>query len=271
VSEKETVLITGCGNGLGLALAHQLQGQGYQVFAGIREMASAEKLPSSAIPLLLDVTNEQHIKDAVIEVAKSGYVLKTLINNAGVHIGGPVENTSGVDVQRIFDVNFFGVLAVTRAFLPLFREQRYGHIMMLSSLSGLVALPGDGIYAASKHALEAASESLASEVRYWNINVTLLQPGAYATNLLRSQTLNPPEGPYQNMLPEPDQQGEAAGPENAAIDIAGLVDNPPKNLRYPIGGKAQNIVEKVSSLSQEERKGFITKVSGTKHWVNKEL
>ena len=264
---EEAILITGCGRGLGLALAKVLAVTPYRVFAGLRDMADADNLPASVVPLALDVTNKQHIADALHKIEQSGCVVKALVNNAGLHVDGPVECVPEANVRRVFEVNFFGMLAVTRAFLPLMRRQKGGQILMLSSLSGLIALPGDGIYAASKYALEAVSESLAIEVEPWNINVTLLEPGAYATDLLRAGDKNNSSAIYAKMLP--DEGGPSLAPPalEAAIEIASLIENPTIEMRHAIGDQAREILPKIQLTPQQARRDFILSASGAERWV----
>lgn len=265
---QETILITGAGGGIGLALSKLLCERGYKVIAGLRSMADADKLPASATGLSLDVTDAQQIRDAVAYVHNAGLKVKALINNAGIYAGGAFETMPAANIQRLFDVNFFGAIAVTRAFLPLFRQQRSGQIHFLSSLSGLLGLPGDGIYAASKHAIEAASESLSLELAQWNINVLLLEPGAYETGLLKHSASDEKGDLYSSMLPDGEGEGHAPSAEDAAKEIADLIECPPPHLRCPIGDQARAVTASISGLSQQERRNFIIKAAGVESWVS---
>ena len=180
----KTILISGTSSGIGRHCAIALADAGFKVLAGVRRREDGvelEKLGSGRIePVLLDVTDQASIRQAV-ERAGS-WELHGLVNNAGVTQLGPLEFV-GVDrIRRQFEVNFFGQIAMMQAFLPLLRKTT-GRIINISSISGRVAFPFAGPYAASKFALEAASDSLRRELRPWNIKVCLIEPGNIQTPL----------------------------------------------------------------------------------------
>ncbi|MDZ4779229.1 MAG: SDR family oxidoreductase [Planctomycetia bacterium] len=181
-----SVLVTGASTGIGAATVRALTDQGFEVFAGFRTPehvnALCEHCPSRIFTLPLDVTDESSIHAAVqcVQVRAAGRGLYGLVNNAGVALGGPLECTPISVLRRQLDVNVLGPAAVTQACLPLLR-QATGRIVNISSISGRVALPFVGPYAASKFALRAMSDSLRAELRPWGIEVVMIEPGQIAT------------------------------------------------------------------------------------------
>ncbi len=184
--DLRAVLVTGASTGIGEATAKLLAAHGIHVFAGVRKAADGERLQSSSrggiTPVVIDVTDTESMRAAreVIETVCGNRGLAGLVNNAGVAYGGPLECTPVSVVRRLFDVNVFGALAATQEFLPLVRRGR-GRIVNMSSISGRVALPFAGQYAASKFALRAMSDSLRMELRPWGIDVIMIEPGQIAT------------------------------------------------------------------------------------------
>ncbi len=180
------VLVTGASSGIGEAIALALDSLEFHVFAGVRREADAAALRSRASsrlkPLILDVTDSGMIHRAAeairIETGSAG--LYGLVNNAGIVVAGPLQFLPVDRVRRQFEVNVLGQLGVTQAMLPLIRAGS-GRIINMGSISGHLATPFLGPYAASKHALEALSESLRVELRPWNIPVCIVDPGNVAT------------------------------------------------------------------------------------------
>lgn len=180
------VLVTGASTGIGEATAKLLAARGFHVFAGVRKAEDGERLQSGSrdwiTPAVFDVTDAAAMRAAreSIDAACGSHGLAGLVNNAGVAYGGPIECTPVSVARRLFDVNVFGALAATQEFLPLVRRGR-GRIVNMSSISGRVALPFAGQYAASKFALRAMSDSLRMELRPWGIDVIMIEPGQIAT------------------------------------------------------------------------------------------
>lgn len=185
----KAVVITGASSGIGRACARWLAGRGAMVFAGVRKMSGSEAFPDHVTPILLDVTLPETIASArrTIEGFAPEAGLAGLVNNAGVYCGGPLEFSDLDEVRRTFEVNLFGAVSMTQAFLPLLRASK-GRIVNMSSISGLIALPFFGPYAASKHALEAVSDSWRVELRPWGIPVALIEPGVVDTPLVDKAT-----------------------------------------------------------------------------------
>jgi NAD(P)-dependent dehydrogenase (short-subunit alcohol dehydrogenase family) len=180
------VLITGSSTGIGAACALELDRLGWRVFAGVRTEADgrrlAEKASARLTPTRIDVTDEASIAEAagIIRDAVGEKGLGGLVNNAGIGVPGPLEVVPMAMVRRQFDVNVIGPIAVTQAMLPLVRAAR-GRIVNIGSVSGRIAAPYLGLYAGSKFALEALTDSLRVEVRHWGISVSIVEPGSVAT------------------------------------------------------------------------------------------
>lgn len=178
------ILISGASTGIGRACAVDLSAKGHTVWAGVRSQKSFDEIGRMNIrglrPLFLDVTDSKSIANAVSEVKKKSGTLYGLVNNAGIALGGPSEGVSMKNWRRQFDVNFFGQIEVTQAFLPLIRESK-GRVLNMSSLSGRIAAPYLGPYSASKFALEAFSDSLRREVGKFGVHVALIEPGPIKT------------------------------------------------------------------------------------------
>ena len=183
---SNTVLITGASTGIGAACAIRLAAAGMHVYAGVREDAAGAALRAHnaalITPLHIDVTDADSIAAAVatLDAQLGDAGLNGLINNAGIAIGGPLEVLPMNEIRRQFDVNVFGALAVTQAFLPQLRRAR-GRIVNMGSIAGRIALPFLGPYCMSKSALRAMTHALRLEVDAWGIDVALVEPGAIAT------------------------------------------------------------------------------------------
>lgn len=177
------VVVTGSATGIGAATARELARAGFQVFGTVRRPEDGERLRGHGVtPVLMDVTDTEAVaraRDTVVK-ALSGAPLFGLVNNAGIAVAGPLEVLPLEELRRAFEVNVVGVVAVTQAFLPELRRSR-GRIVNISSVSGTIAAPLAGPYAASKFALEAISDSLRRELVPAGIKVIVVQPGSIKT------------------------------------------------------------------------------------------
>jgi NAD(P)-dependent dehydrogenase (short-subunit alcohol dehydrogenase family) len=181
----KNVLITGTSTGLGRSAALLLAASGWRVFAGVRKSADAESIRAEAegelVPLELDVAKADSVAAAIAAVAKAtGGQLHGLVNNAGVYVGAPLELMKPEEIDSTFAVNVRGLLSVTRACLPMLRATG-GRIINISSISGLIAMPGVSVYSASKHAVEAITDSLRVELHPFGIKVIAVEPGGIKT------------------------------------------------------------------------------------------
>jgi NAD(P)-dependent dehydrogenase (short-subunit alcohol dehydrogenase family) len=184
---SRSVLVTGTSSGIGRATALHLAAEGWRVFAGVRKDADGRVLSAEASgelePLKLDVTEPDSIGAAADRLREAtGGRLDGLVNNAGIYVGAPLELMEPEEIERTFAVNVVGLLAVTRACLPLLRAAS-GRIVNVSSISGLVALPGVAAYAGSKHAVEAITDSLRVELKPFGIHVAAVEPGSIRTQI----------------------------------------------------------------------------------------
>jgi NAD(P)-dependent dehydrogenase (short-subunit alcohol dehydrogenase family) len=187
-----SILVTGASTGIGKAAVLALLAEGFRVFAGVRDEAAAARLRSDAPAgsadrletLTLDVTNAAQISATVarLEQALGADGLWGLFNNAGISVNSPVEHLAIDGLRRQLEVNVVGQVAVTQAVIPLLRRAR-GRIVTTGSVQGFIAAPGLAPYAMSKHAMEAFSDALRRELRPWGIEVSLLEPGAIATEI----------------------------------------------------------------------------------------
>lgn len=181
----KTWFITGASRGFGRVWAEAALRRGDRVAAAARTAGDlaglAERFGQAALPLALDVTDAGQVREAVREAHGRFGQLDVVLNNAGYPLVGAAEEVSEDEVRAQFDTNYLGALRVIQAALPLLRQQRSGHILGVSSTIGLMSLPLIGTYCATKWALEALHESLAAEVRSFGIKVSLIEPGAYAT------------------------------------------------------------------------------------------
>ena len=180
------VLVTGASTGIGLACALHLDALGFRVIAGVRREEDAERVRAQASGRLstvsLDVTAQASIDSARtrVDTLVGEHGLAGLVNNAGIGIGGPLEYLPMARLRQQFEVNYFGVIAVTQAFLPAIRRAT-GRIINMSSIAGRMSAPMYGPYASAKHALEAASDALRNELKPWGIHVVVLEPGVIST------------------------------------------------------------------------------------------
>jgi NADP-dependent 3-hydroxy acid dehydrogenase YdfG len=190
--------ITGASRGFGRVWADAALKRGDKVAATARQLASIadlkEKYGASVLTLELDVTKPDQVKTAVSQAHAHFGRLDIVLNNAGYSLVGTIEEASAGDVRAMYETNIFGTLAVIQAALPLLREQGGGHILGTSSGLGHVTLPVIGYYCSSKWAFEAIHESLAAEVKDFGINVTIIEPGAYATEFGSPESLKFAEG-----------------------------------------------------------------------------
>jgi len=182
---KKTWFITGASRGFGRIWAEAALKRGDQVTATARKLSDvadlAERFGDAALPLALDVTDPEQVRQTVPQAYAHFGRLDVLVNNAGTSLFGATEEASDEQIRALFDANYFGMVRVLRAALPLLRKQGSGHILGVSSGLGITALPFIGFYSATKWAVEALHEALAQEVRAFGLKVTLVEPGAYAT------------------------------------------------------------------------------------------
>lgn len=241
------VLVTGCRSGFGLKIALDLAKRGHRVYAGLRDLASAPPALSAEnlVAVQLDVTDPGQRDTVVQQILAENGRLDVLVNNAGVALGGFLEQVEEDELRKVFDTNVFAPWALTRAALPAMREQKAGKVLMISSVSGIMAFPGLGTYASSKFALEGLSEAWRHELTRFGIDLYLIEPGAYDTDIwgrnraLCRRAREP--GPWLPYVERADQTFDAmvrrrmADPQEVVDLVARLVEGPRAGLRHPIG------------------------------------
>ncbi len=185
--------ITGASRGFGRVWAEAALKRGDKVAATARNLASIaglkEKYGENALTLELDVTKPDQVRSAVAQAHAHFGRLDIVLNNAGYSLVGTIEEASANDVRALYETNIFGTLSVIQAALPLLRKQGGGHILGVSSGLGHVTMPVIGYYCSSKWAFEAIHESLAAEIKPFGIKVTIIEPGAYATEFGSPESL----------------------------------------------------------------------------------
>jgi NAD(P)-dependent dehydrogenase (short-subunit alcohol dehydrogenase family) len=192
-SKQQTIVVTGASSGFGRETAQRFNAEGWRVFATIRNPRGkhaevASKLEAQGIHVVdLEVTDQASVDRAAVEILAAGPV-DVLVNNAGSAFFGVVEAFTPEAIQRQFDVNVVGPMRLSRAFLPGMRERGDGLVVFVSSIVGRFAMPFGGVYSASKAALETLSESLHYELLQLGVDVAIVQPGAYDTNVGNSRT-----------------------------------------------------------------------------------
>ena len=249
-------LITGVSTGIGYAVAHDLVHAGYHVFGSVRSDRDRERvqaeLGDNFTALIFDVTDHIAIEDAASQVAAAleGQNLTALVNNAGITTPGPLLHMPLEELRRTFEVNVVGLLDVTQQFAPLLgarqdAPQPRGRIVNLSSVSGRVAYPFLGAYAASKHALEALSDSLRRELLLYSVDVILVEPGTVRTPIVGKfaeqiqRYLHTDYGPLLRKVAEQvEKREQSALPVHAVTRvIRNAIESPKPKTRYPIPRK----------------------------------
>jgi NAD(P)-dependent dehydrogenase (short-subunit alcohol dehydrogenase family) len=259
----KTFLITGVSSGFGRALAEAALQDGHRVAGTVRNEADKNKfeaLGRGAHAPILDVTNTAQIAPVIAEIEQSIGAIDVLVNNAGYGHEGILEESSIDDLRRQFDVNVFGAVAMIQAVLPYMRKRRAGHILNITSMGGIITLPGLSYYHGSKFALEGISESLGKEVKPLGIHVTAIEPGGFRTDWAgRSMVRAARSITDYDAVIEPirkrrmelsgRQIGDPAKAAQAMLKVA-LSDNPPAHLL--LGSDAARLVdEKIKSLQAE--------------------
>ena len=185
------ILITGITSGFGRAMAKRLSEQGHKVYGTHRK--DVDPLPG-VVYIKAEVSDENQVKAAVGQVIQAEGRIDVFINNAGMGIGGPLEFCSLEDASRQMDVNWMGMVRFLHYVLPQMRSQKSGKIICFSSIGGLIGLPFQGLYSASKFAIEGYCEALRLELRGTGITVTVIEPGDFHTSFTaRRQSVSGPE------------------------------------------------------------------------------
>ena len=277
------VLITGSSSGFGRLTALEFAKNGDRVYATVRTHDAADELENiaesenlSLYTLLLDVTDRKVINIAVKTIIDKENKIDVLVNNAGIAIPGALEDISESCIDLIMQTNFFGPIWLSRAVLPYMRQNQHGRIIMVSSLSALVGLPGEAIYGASKAALETAAEALHHEVDRFGIKVSVIEPGSFNTGMPRKiadNYLSPPGSPYAKLIQFLRKRvkaklGEGGDPQLIAKLIVKIANGKNPVFRYAAGKQAEQVIKKLKNLTDMDRETFVRQVNNTEWWSN---
>jgi NAD(P)-dependent dehydrogenase (short-subunit alcohol dehydrogenase family) len=244
--DQKVILITGASSGVGQSTARLLSQRGYKVFGTSRHPARAELIPGVEM-LPLDVRADDSVRACVEAITRRGDRLDVLINNAGYELAGALEETSLEEVRAQFETNFFGVVRMVNAVLPSMRGKKSGHIINVSSLSGLSPIPFLGIYSASKFALEGYTEALRHEVAPFHIRVSLTEAGFLRTPMMDNRqeaaTRIAEYDPWRSRALDAVRAYEekGPGPELVAETLVEIVSSRLPRLRYPVGPQAKSV------------------------------
>lgn len=244
--DQKVVLITGASSGVGQAAARLLAGSGYRVFGTSRHPASAGIMPAVEM-VRLDVRMDDSVLAAVEAVSRQAGRLDVLINNAGYELAGALEELSSEDARAQFETNFFGVVRMVNAALPLMRRQKGGQIINVGSLSGLSPIPFLGIYSATKFALEGYTEALRHELMPFNIHVSLTEAGFLKTPMMHNRQSGANRiidyDPWRERALKSIRAAEedGPGPELVAETLLEIVASKTPRLRYLIGPQAKSV------------------------------
>ena len=263
--DRPGVLITGCSSGIGEATAIRFSQEGYRVYATMRNPDGMSEPLKEALKgdeghkvLALDVNDSVSIKRAIAEVQEESGRIDVLINNAGISSISSIEEIEMEEAKAVFETNVFGVLRVTQEVIRGMRERRSGTVVNVSSVAGRLVTAGHGIYAASKHALEAISESLAIEINQFGVRVILIEPGFISTAILsKADSIILEDTPYTEHLTRlvsmyEEAQLTADSPDAVAGCIVNALNDSSHGFRYVVGSGAQRSIDERSLLTDQE-------------------
>ena len=236
----KVVLITGGSSGIGKSVGEFLSQKGFIVYGTSRDASKIKEHPFKLVSL--DVNNIATIAKAVEEVISNEGKLDILINNAGMGITGPIEETPTEEMRNVFNTNLFGAIDVMKAVLPQMRKQKSGLIVNVTSIAGYMGLPFRGIYSATKGALEIVTEAIRMEVKSFGIKVTNVAPGDFATNIASGRYHTPvfEDSPYkenyQNNLNLMDSHVDSGSdPIEMAKEIYKIINTSNPKVHYKVG------------------------------------
>ncbi len=239
MSEQRVVLITGASSGLGHATASLLAKRGFKVFGTSRSPETAKTTDFEV--LQLDVRSDQSVDACIQALMERAGHLDVLINNAAYGLMGASEETTMLEAKPLFEANFFGVVRMVNAVLPIMRVQRSGQIINISSLAGLMGWPFDSVYCGTKYAMEGYTESLRHELKLFNIRVSLVEPGFFKSNFARAMKVSSESiDEYAQMRQQAIQifkesMQRASDPRPVAELILRIIEDESPRLRYRVG------------------------------------
>jgi NAD(P)-dependent dehydrogenase (short-subunit alcohol dehydrogenase family) len=256
-------LITGTSSGIGLATAVTLARRGHKVIATMRNLQGATELQkiisTEQLPITvadLDVNDDSSVERSIGRALAENGRIDVLVNNAGLGLGGSVEELPLEVFREVMETNYFGPLRCIKAVLPSMRERRQGCIVNVTSISGRIALPPQAAYASSKWAFEALSECLAQEMRTFNVRVAIVEPGVVATPIFGKARPLPTDSPYPHARRQraliAASLARPTSPYVVGEKICQIVDSDSWQLRYPVGPDAEPVLKWRASKTDEE-------------------
>ncbi|MFC5743701.1 SDR family oxidoreductase [Dyella tabacisoli] len=244
------VLITGASSGIGKSCAQHLQQRGYRVYGTSRGAVFPNEVSAGEVAMIpMDVRSQASVEQAVQWILAREGRLDIVVNNAGNGIAGAIEDTSIAEAQAQFDTNFFGMLRVCHATLPVLRRQGSGYLINVSSIAGRIGVPFQGLYSASKFAIEGLTEVLRAEVRPYGVRVALIEPGDFHTGFTVQRCIAAAAqvpGSYSerfrtalSVMEKDETRG--ATPEAIAQLLERIINTPSPKLRHLVGPAAQKL------------------------------
>jgi NAD(P)-dependent dehydrogenase (short-subunit alcohol dehydrogenase family) len=265
---EKVALVTGSSSGIGFETSLLLSKSGFNTYASMRnlgksrtimEIVNRENLPLQVVQL--DVNNDESVKDAINKIIEEKGRIDILVNNAGYGLFSPIEELTLDQVKEQFETNFFGVVRLTKAVLPIMRQQNKGTIVNVSSGVGRVGMPLSSAYAATKFALEGLSESIRYELNDFGINIIIIEPGVIKTNFVENSEAahhdSNFESPYMDLI-ERTMKGfgvlmdNSSPPKLVANAILDAITSKEHDIRYLVGDDARSIMEIRKSTSDKE-------------------
>jgi short-subunit dehydrogenase len=250
----KVILVTGASSGIGLACANALQAKGHTVYGSSRDLGRIKAV--SFKPIELDVTSDASVKDAIDKIITAEGKIDVLVNNAGNGVTGPAYAMPAEYAKKQFEVNFFGVVRVSSAVLPKMIEAKQGLVVNIGSLAGLFGLPYQGLYSASKYAIEGYSQSLRMELRGTGVKVTIINPGDFKSDFTQNREKVPftlknekLEAQYNSAVASMEKD-ESIGSDPAVIGkkLCEIVEKASPSHRYLVGAIGQTIAVTLKSI-----------------------
>lgn len=253
---SKVVLITGVRSKIGTIIAKHLVEKGYKVYGTTRKNVGFQADSSSDIQLLkVDLNDKIEVENTVKSIIQKEGKIDVLINNASIGITGPMEELDMEDIESIYKINIFGTIQITQAILPYMRKEKNGLIINLSSIGGQIGLPFRGAFSSTKFAIEGLSETLSMELKQFNINVCLVEPGSFKTNqnTNRKVALVSVYSPYKanfdattNRIQQ--DREETKSEEKLSKTIEKIIESKNPNFRYHVSSNTQKIVPFIKTI-----------------------
>ena len=269
------VLVSGSGSGFGALCARAFAAAGDTVVATVRDPARHPFGAGDRVHVRqLDVTDQASIDACVASVLDDFGRVDVLVNSAGVHLLGAIEDMEEDEFRRVFETNFFGSINLARAVLPAMREAGRGHLISVSSIGARVGRVIDGAYCASKAALEIAMEAMRYEVARFGVQVSVVAPGAYRTGIGRHfEDEKRDTSPYRQLRAfrlrkVREAVAHGSDPAEVAHLIRSIADDPAPAFRYLAGERAGELETSLAGLDDTGRQEFVTRMAGIGWWLS---